>query len=56
NVMTDAFGLVAMVAMTPLITVQVMGAISTVRSAKLTPSQEFTAMADDAVIELWEAA
>ena len=56
NVMTDAFGLVAMVAMTPLITVQVMGAISTVRSAKLTPSQEFTTMADDAVIELWEAA
>ena len=27
NVMTDAFGLVAMVAMMPLITVQIMGAI-----------------------------
>lgn len=34
NVMTDAFGLVALVAMMPLITVQVMGAIYVVKSRR----------------------
>jgi hypothetical protein len=34
NVMTDAFGIVAMVAMTPLITIQVMGLISRVQHRK----------------------
>ena len=31
NMMTDAFGIVAMVAMTPLVTIQVMGLSSVVR-------------------------
>ena len=31
NIMTDAFGVVAMVAMTPLVTIQVMGLSSQVR-------------------------
>ena len=34
NVMTDAFGLVALVAMMPLITVQVMGAIYVIKSRR----------------------
>ena len=35
NIITDAFGIVAMVAMTPLITIQVMGLISKLRENKL---------------------
>ena len=55
NVMTDAFGLVAMVAMTPLITVQVMGAISTVKSRRKVAFQDIVSgFADDETIELWE--
>lgn len=54
NVMSDAFGLVAMVAMTPLITVQIMGAVSTVKSRKEIIPDITTRFADDEVIELWE--
>ena len=55
NVMTDAFGLVAMVAMMPLITAQIMGVIFVVKSRKAArpAGQE---LPDDAVIELWEVA
>jgi len=35
NIITDAFGIVAMVAMTPLITIQVMGLISKMKEMKL---------------------
>ncbi len=35
NIITDAFGIVAMVAMTPLITIQIMGVIFRVKEAKL---------------------
>ena len=35
NIITDAFGIVAMVAMTPLITIQVMGVIAKVKESKL---------------------
>lgn len=57
NVMTDAFGLVAMVAMMPLITVQIMGAISTVKSATKTAKRQIvSAFGDDETIELWEVA
>lgn len=35
NIMTDAFGIVAMVAMTPLITIQVLGLYSKIRQMKL---------------------
>ena len=55
NVMTDAFGLVAMVAMTPLITVQIMGAISTMKGASQAPKRDFVSeFADDETIELWD--
>lgn len=35
NIITDAFGIVAMVAMTPLITIQIMGVIFKIKEAKL---------------------
>lgn len=35
NIITDAFGIVAMVAMTPLITIQTMGLIARIRESKL---------------------
>jgi len=54
NVMTDAFGLVALVAMMPLITVQVMGAISTIKSRHVAPAETISAYGDFDVIELWE--
>ena len=50
NVMTDAFGLVALVAMMPLITVQVMGAIYVIKSRRA--EKDF---GDNEIIELWEA-
>ncbi len=53
NIMTDAFGLVAMVAMMPLITVQIMGAIATAKSAARKEMQD-TELYDDEIIELWE--
>ena len=56
NVMTDAFGLVAMVAMMPLITVQVMGAIYVVKSSRVKTQEAAPVFADEGVIELWEVA
>lgn len=53
NVMSDAFGLVALVAMMPLITIQGMGAVFVIRSKQA----EKRALADaDELIELWEVA
>ncbi|MBR5236428.1 MAG: DUF1538 domain-containing protein [Clostridia bacterium] len=54
SVVADAFGLVAMVAMMPLITVQVMGALSTVKSKTVICTEFECQFADDEVIELWE--
>lgn len=54
NVMTDAFGLIALVAMMPLITVQVMGAVSKFRSRKTVVVDFVSRYADDEVVELWE--
>ncbi len=54
NVMSDAFGLVALVAMMPLITVQVLGAISTIKSRSAEPAVSDSAYGDFDVIELWE--
>ena len=53
NVMTDAFGLVALVALMPLISVQAMGGIYTLRTRrKAVPAvPEF---GDNDIIELWE--
>ncbi len=58
NIITDAFGIVAMVAMTPLITIQVMGLISKLKENKLRKEAAETivvsvAVADDMeIIEL----
>ena len=53
NIMLDAFGLVALVAMMPLITVQIMGLIYVVKTRKAAEMPEYP-YADDDVIELWE--
>ena len=54
NVMVDAFGLVAMVAMMPLITIQVMGVIYVIKSRKVEAKNLVSEYADDDIIELWE--
>ena len=56
NVMTDAFGLVSLVAMMPLITVQVMGAVYLIRSRGRQEVLDVTQLADNEIIELWEVA
>lgn len=59
NIVTDAFGVVAMVAMTPLITIQILGMIYQMRKkradreeAALAPAEAFELLDDDAIIEL----
>ena len=59
NVVTDAFGVVAMVAMTPLITVQLMGLVAQLKTRKarsaqplLDPAALLAELPDDAIIEL----
>ena len=64
NIVTDAFGVVAMVAMTPLITIQVMGLVSRIRAKRGAPEgmsavhgqpgayAAFELLDDDAIIEL----
>lgn len=57
NVVTDAFGVVAMVAMAPLITIQLMGVAARVRTAaarqaSLRAQQAFRQLDEDAIIEL----
>ena len=60
NIVTDAFGVVAMVAMTPLITVQLMGLVAQLRTGKrrtgssveAVPAAVFADWPDDAIIEL----
>ncbi len=53
NIMLDAFGLVALVAMMPLITVQIMGLIYVLKTRKAEAAPVYP-YADDDVIELWE--
>ena len=55
NVMTDAFGIVALVAMMPLITVQVMGGIYVLKSRAKAEVQPELAFGENEIIELWEA-
>ncbi len=55
NVMTDAFGLVALVAMMPLITVQVMGGIYVLKSRTKTDAPALPSFGENEIIELWEA-
>ena len=59
NIVTDAFGVVAMVAMTPLITIQVMGMIAQLRGGREAVPEPaaaafaaFDELPDDAIIEL----
>ena len=58
NIVTDAFGVVAMVAMTPLITVQLMGLVAQLRTRKARRLQPaamgaaFAGLPDDDIIEL----
>ena len=57
NIVTDAFGVVAMVAMTPLITVQLMGLVAQLKTRKArqvqhAAAQAFAGLADDDIIEL----
>jgi len=54
NVLTDAFGLVALVAMTPLITVQIMGVIYVVKSKRQPQTVPELYPDDNEIIELWE--
>jgi len=50
NVLTDAFGVVAMVAMTPLITIQIMGLIYQLRAKKMgTAEPDFVEQADEII-------
>ena len=55
TVMTDAFGLVALVAMMPLITVQVMGAVYVLKSRRTGGEPALPDFGDNEIIELWEA-
>ena len=59
--MADAFGVVAMVAMTPLITIQIMGLVSQIRARQTLAdattafaghAAAFDALPEDAIIEL----
>ena len=59
NIVTDAFGVVAMVAMTPLITVQLMGLMAQLKQRRARQAQPvpaaalaFADLSDDAIIEL----
>ncbi len=54
SIMTDAFGLVAMVAMMPLITVQIMGLIYVLKTRRAAQETPVLAYGEDDIIELWE--
>ena len=54
SVMIDAFGLVALVAMMPLITVQMMGVIFVLKSRRKKKAVELSEFTDTDIIELWE--
>ncbi len=54
NLLTDAFGLVALVAMMPLITVQIMGAVYGVKSRRAHALLQAATPGDLEIIELWE--
>ena len=53
NLVTDAFGVVAMVAMTPLITIQILGLVHKLKSRRAVPiTPPVPAFGDDVIIEL----
>ena len=49
NILKDAFGIVAMVAMTPLITIQCLGLVYRIKSRKTIPMDELPIQADDII-------
>lgn len=51
NVTADAFGVVAMVAMTPLITVQILGVIYRVKASKATAAEEVVSTETEEIID-----
>lgn len=53
NILTDAFGLVSLVAMMPLITIQIMGVVYVIKSHRATDAPVET-FGDTDIIELWE--
>ena len=55
NILTDAFGLVSLVAMMPLITIQIMGAIYVYKTRR-TAEAPVASFGDEEIIELWEVA
>jgi len=56
NILTDAFGLVSLVAMMPLITIQIMGVVYVIRTKRAAKSVPAASFANDDIIELWEVA
>ena len=53
NLVADAFGVVAMVAMTPLITIQILGMVHMIKNRKHTPAvSPLSSWDEDAIIEL----
>ena len=54
NTLIDAFGLVALVAMMPLITVQLMGLLAVLHARRNKTAAPAAAFADNEIIELWE--
>ena len=54
NVLTDAFGIVAMVAMMPLLSIQTVGVIYQRKAQRA--AQELESYGDCDIIELWEEA
>jgi hypothetical protein len=58
NIMTDAFGVIALVALTPLIAIQIMGITYRIKLMKLRNSVEpenlVTEMGDDDIVEIEE--
>ena len=51
NIMTDAFGIVAMVAMTPLITIQIIGLVYQFKTRRAPAAAEVHAVQDEEIIE-----
>lgn len=51
NALTDAFGLVAFVAMTPLVTIQLLGLVTKIKSARVTKAVVEPVMLSDEIVE-----
>ena len=51
NILTDAFGIVAMVAMTPLITIQIIGLVYQFKTRRAPAAAEVHAVQDEEIIE-----